>query len=102
MIDIPLREPRTTISKKIVRLPGQTTARRRIDQHERRIRCEVSPRWIQFSQQIDRHADQDYLRLAIMTLDAGEKTRTLCELIIDPREFQKLLSSLPVKDWRRR
>jgi hypothetical protein len=87
---------------KIVRLPGQTAARRRIDRHERRIRCEVSPRWIQFSHQIDRHIDQDYLGVTIMTLDASEKSRKLCELIIDPRELEKLLSSLPVKDWRKR
>ena len=88
--------------KKIVRFPGQSSARRRIDRHERRIRCEVSPRWIQFSHQIDRHSDQDYLRLDVMTLDANEKGRKLCELIIDPRELEKLLASLPVKDWRNR
>jgi hypothetical protein len=87
---------------KVVRLPGQTAARRRIDRHERRICCEVSPRWIQFSPQIDRHIDQDYLSLTIMTLDASEKSRKLCELIIDPRELEKLLSSLPVKDWKNR
>ena len=37
-----------------------------------------------------------------MTLDANEKGRKLCELIIDPRELEKLLASLPVKDWRNR
>jgi hypothetical protein len=90
------------MNKEIVRLPGQTAARRRIDRHEHRIRCEVSPRWIQLSRQIDRHLDQDYLRLTIMTLDASEKSRKLCELTIDPRELEKVLSSVPVKDWRER
>jgi hypothetical protein len=37
-----------------------------------------------------------------MTLDASEKSRKLCELIIDPRELEKVLSSLSVKDWRTR
>jgi hypothetical protein len=86
---------------KIIHLPGQSAARRRIDRHKRVIRCEFSPRWMQFSHQIDRHIDQDYLRVTIMTLDASEKDKKLCELIIDPRELEKLLSSLPVKDWKK-
>jgi hypothetical protein len=37
-----------------------------------------------------------------MTLDASDKSGKLCELIIDPRELEKLLSSISVKDWRNR
>jgi hypothetical protein len=88
------------MGKKIVRLSGQGVARRRIDRHEHRVRCEVSPRWIQFSHQIDRHGDQDYLRITIMTSDANERDRNLCELIVDPQELQTVLASVPIKDWR--
>jgi hypothetical protein len=38
---------------------------------------EVSPPWIQFANRIDRHTDQEYLHLDIMTLDANEKHRKL-------------------------
>lgn len=88
------------MGKKIVLLPGYGAARRRIDRRERRIRCAVSPRWIQFSPQIDRHHDQDYLRITVMTSDANERDRKLCELILDPNELQTVLASIPIKDWR--
>lgn len=85
---------------KVVRFPDR--GRRKRDRHRHRIvECEVSVRWLQFAERIDRHADKDYLRLDVMTRDANEQPRKLCSLVVDSQELVSLLESLPVKDWRR-
>jgi len=71
----------------------------REDRRKRRIRCEVSPRWLQLSEQIDRYEDRDYMHVYVMTLDSNEKERKLCELILDPQELAKVILALPIKDW---
>ena len=86
------------MDERIIRFPGRG-AQMRKDRREHRVRCEVSPRWIQFVDRIDRHVDKDYLHLDIMTCDSNERDRKLCALVIDPQELQRVLSEMPVKDW---
>lgn len=86
------------MTNKITRFPsrGQILHRRRLS--ERKVVCQVSSRWLQFGEHIQRYASDstEYLYVDVMTSDHNERPHKLCELIIDPQDLRVVLDKLAV------
>lgn len=86
------------MSRKVFPFPRKHHARKRLDFRNRVLRCEVSPRWIQFPESSALCSDKDFLVLDIMTTGADEKDKKLCEMIIDRKELEEMLEAIPSRD----
>ena len=84
------------MSDKIVKFPSGSKKRKRINANVGKLQCEVSNRWVQFPESSDKFSDIEYLCLDIMTIGATDQERKICEIILDKKQLEKMLSELPV------
>jgi hypothetical protein len=86
------------MSDKIIRYPFRVEAAKRENRKKRRVPCEVSERWLQFSQ-INHYQDADYIYVDVMTSGADGSGRKICQLIVTKEDLMSVLADLPIKDW---
>ena len=82
---------------KIIRFPGAKKRRARINLNSRRVKCQVTDRWLQFPETASALADGTYVRIKVMTLDQTDKERKLCELVLLKEDLLTMLNRIPEK-----
>lgn len=78
---------------KVIRIPI-TYKQKQINKHgEGYVQCEVSDRWLQFSQEYSRCAGGDLISVSVMTLDKNQEPKKICDLIIDRKDITRAINS---------
>ena len=89
------------MSKNVIQGLFRYKSRLKKDLKEKKLRCDISDRWIQFPQASEICSEEiDYLRLNIMTTDINDNERKLCELLVDRSALTKILTEIPSIDYR--
>ena len=83
------------MTSKIVKFPVGSKKRKVVKEKEGKLECEVSGRWLQFPDASSKTEHMDYLPLNVMTTGSSDKERKICELILDKKQLEKMLSKLP-------
>jgi len=83
------------MTDRVVKFPVGSKKRKRIKEKEGKLECEVSGRWLQFPDASSKTTHMDYLPLDVMTLGSADNERKICELILDRKQLEKMLSKLP-------
>ena len=63
---------------------------------DRKVKCLVSNRWIQFPLCADGFSEGTFICVDLMTLNADDKPRKLCELVLSKEDILAMLERLPV------
>ena len=78
---------------KIIKIPI-TYKQKQINKHgEGYVPCEVSDRWLQFSQEYSRCAGGDLIPVSVMTLDKNQEPKKICDLIINKDDIIRAINS---------
>jgi hypothetical protein len=75
------------MDNKVIRIPIRWKQRWRNRMGDRAVQCQVSNRWIQFPEGSSRNQGEDWMLVYVMTLDANEKPRKLCELVVTRQDI---------------
>jgi hypothetical protein len=65
---------------------------------ENRAICEVSSRWLQFSEIATLVDGEPLLFVDVMTLNSAEQEKKICQLVLSKDDLQQILSRVVVKD----
>lgn len=82
---------------KITKFPGSKERRDRLKLRARQVECQVSGRWLQFSESASALAGGTFLKVDVMTLDQNESPRKLCELVLVKEQLIEMINSIAVK-----
>lgn len=83
------------MSDKIKLFPSGKARRERLNLRKYRVACEVSDRWLQFSEKAHRVGDKDFMFVNIMTLGSDDKEKKLCELVLSRQDILEMLRMIP-------
>jgi hypothetical protein len=86
------------MSDNVIRFPGGHLRRKRLDERQGIVRCEVSGRWLQMPSQAHQFDKGTYLAIDVMTKSGEGKSRKLCELVLLKEDILKAVAAIPVKD----
>ena len=83
---------------KIIRLYTNFEKRQRLDAKKGKLCCEVSERWLQFSEESYPVRGTEFVSVDIMTKGASCKDRKLCDLVLDKKYLLQILSEIEAKE----
>jgi hypothetical protein len=65
---------------------------------ENRAICEVSSRWLQFSESATLVGGEPLLFVDVMTLNSDDQEKKICQLVLSKDELQLILGRVAVKN----
>ncbi len=61
------------------------------------VSCQISDRWIRFSEESTKLEGGEFISLDVMTLGSDEKEKKICELVVTREEILEALSNIKCK-----
>lgn len=58
------------------------------------VSCQISDRWIRFSEESTKLEGGEFISLDVMTLGSDEKEKKICELVVTREEILEALSNI--------
>ena len=78
----------------IQKFPITYMQRRKNERGKTSVSCQVSDRWLKFSEKSTRLEGGEFISLDVMTLGSDEKEKKICELVITREELLEALSNI--------
>jgi hypothetical protein len=75
----------------VIRIPVSAKQRWRNEMGDRAVQCQVSNRWLEFPEVRHAEGDDDWLHVYVMTLDANEEPKRICELVLSRHDIEKAM-----------
>lgn len=81
----------------IKKFPITLTQRQKNKRGKTSVSCQVSDRWLKFSEESTHLEGGEFISLDVMTLGSDEKERKICELVITREELLEALKNVKCK-----
>lgn len=81
----------------IKKFPITFTQRQKNERGKTFVSCQVSDRWLRFSEESTKLEGGEFISLDVMTLGSDEKEKKICELVVTREELVEALSNIKCK-----
>ena len=78
----------------IKKFPITFTQRQKNERGKTSVSCQVSDRWLRFSEESTKLEGGEFISLDVMTLGSDEKEKKICELVVTREELVEALSNI--------
>lgn len=81
----------------IIKFPITFTQRQKNQRGKTSVSCQVSDRWLKFSEESTKLNGGEFIFLEVMTIGKDEKEKKICELVVTREEILEALSNIKCK-----